>query len=199
MIVKAISNKKNRDITINKFYPVIIKKDDDIRIVDDFSGLSIYEIQDFQVYKSNISSYVKDINSLIYELVDYTTFLEDYYNDDKEARDGVASSQLNILEEELNTEELIKLITSEIYSCDEKIIFIKAIENKMTDKSAKLLADYFLTKYEADPELLLPICILLSKYQNQEVYDLFLKYISDETIDNEFVQNIIVDYFNNYD
>ncbi|QSD77844.1 hypothetical protein F1B90_000340, partial [Listeria monocytogenes] len=51
MIVKVITNKANRDITINKLYPVIIKKDDEIRIVDDFGGLSIYELKDFQVFK----------------------------------------------------------------------------------------------------------------------------------------------------
>ncbi|MBC1614553.1 hypothetical protein HB937_14640, partial [Listeria welshimeri] len=54
MIVKVISNKENMDITINKLYPVLIKKEDEIRIVDDFGGLSIYELKDFQIYKDNI-------------------------------------------------------------------------------------------------------------------------------------------------
>ncbi|EQC2255917.1 hypothetical protein ACY3DX_002860, partial [Listeria monocytogenes] len=62
MIVKVITNKANRDITINKLYPVIIKKDDEIRIVDDFGGLSIYELKDFQVFKENIGSYKKNNN-----------------------------------------------------------------------------------------------------------------------------------------
>ncbi|EIP8168711.1 hypothetical protein LT208_002654, partial [Enterococcus faecalis] len=51
MIVKVISNKENRDITLNKLYPVLIKKENEIRIVDDFGGLSIYGLTDFQVYK----------------------------------------------------------------------------------------------------------------------------------------------------
>ncbi|EJU1317550.1 hypothetical protein N4S32_000330, partial [Listeria monocytogenes] len=82
MIVKVITNKANRDITINKLYPVIIKKDDEIRIVDDFGGLSIYELKDFQVFKENISSYKKNNNCIVYKSVDYPNFLENYYNDD---------------------------------------------------------------------------------------------------------------------
>ncbi|EHE8517319.1 hypothetical protein JMM32_002637, partial [Enterococcus faecalis] len=138
MIVKVISNKENRDITLNKLYPVLIKKENEIRIVDDFGGLSIYELTDFQVYKENVGSYIKDMNLLVYELVDYPTFLENYYNDDKKARDNVNKSRLNIFEEDLNEDELVELITSEVYSSDEKIIFIEAMENKINDTSAKV-------------------------------------------------------------
>lgn len=198
MIVKVISNKENRDITLNKLYPVLIKKEDEIRIVDDFGGLSIYELTDFQVYKENISSYIKDMNSLVYELVDYPTFLENYYNDDKKARNDVDKSRLNIFEEDLNEDELIELITSEVYSSDEKIIFIEVMENKINNTSAKVLAKYFQNNHNIEPEMLLPICKLLSKYQNQEVYDLFLNFISDDTINNDSMQNIIIEYFNNY-
>ncbi|MGG5370198.1 hypothetical protein [Enterococcus sp. AZ196] len=198
MIVKVISNKENRDITLNKLYPVLIKKEDEIRIVDDFGGLSIYELADFQIYKENISSYIKDMNSLVYELVDYPTFLENYYNDDKKARNDVEKSRSNIFEEDLNEDELIELITSEVYSSDEKIIFIEVIENKINDKSVKVLAKYFQNNHNIEPEMLLPICKLLSKYQNQEVYDLFLSFISDDTINNDAMQNIIIEYFNNY-
>ncbi|ENL2789794.1 hypothetical protein AB4033_002521 [Listeria monocytogenes] len=198
MIVKVITNKANRDITINKLYPVIIKKDDEIRIVDDFGGLSIYELKDFQVFKENISSYKKNNNCIVYKLVDYPNFLENYYNDDKKALNEVTYSLLNIFEEDLNSEELVELITSEEYSNDEKMVFVETIENKITDSSVKILAKYFQNKQDIEPEFLLSICKLLSKYQIQEVYDLFLKYISDDTINNDAVQNIIVEYFNNY-
>ncbi|EAD1187726.1 hypothetical protein LNR71_002471 [Listeria monocytogenes] len=198
MIVKVITNKANRDITINKLYPVIIKKDDEIRIVDDFGGLSIYELKDFQVFKENISSYKKNNNCIVYKLVDYPNFLENYYNDDKKALNEVTYSLLNIFEEDLNSEELVELITSEEYSNDEKMVFVETIENKITDSSVKILAKYFQDKQDIEPEFLLSICKLLSKYQIQEVYDLFLKYISDDTINNDAVQNIIVEYFNNY-
>jgi len=198
MIVKVISNKANRDITVNKLYPVLIKKEDEIRIVDDFGGLSIYELKDFQVYKENISSYIKDMNSLVYELVDYPTFLENYYNDDKKARNDVYKSRLNIFKEDLNEDELIELITSEAYSSYEKNIFIEVAENKINDNSAKILAKYFQNNKNIEPEMLLPICKLLSKYQNQEVYDLFLNFISDDTINNDSMLNIIIEYFNNY-
>lgn len=198
MIVKVISNKANRDITVSKLYPVLIKKEDEIRIVDDFGGLSIYELKDFQIYKENISSYIKDMNSLVYELVDYPTFLENYYNDDKKARTDVDKSRLNIFKEDLNKDELIELITSEDYSSDGKIIFIEVIENKMNDNSAELLAKYFRNNHNIESEMLLPICKLLTKYQNQEVYDLFLNFISDDTINNDSMQNVIIEYFNNY-
>ncbi|EAC3173406.1 hypothetical protein [Listeria monocytogenes] len=198
MIVKVITNKANRDITINKLYPVIIKKDDEIRIVDDFGGLSIYELKDFQVFKENISSYKKNNNCIVYKSVDYPNFLENYYNDDKKALNEVTYSLLNIFEEDLNSEELVELITSEEYSNDEKMVFVETIENKITDSSVKILAKYFQNKQDIEPEFLLSICKLLSKYQIQEVYDLFLKYISDDTINNDAVQNIIVEYFNNY-
>ncbi|EAF0351398.1 hypothetical protein BW289_09280 [Listeria monocytogenes] len=198
MIVKVITNKANRDITINKLYPVIIKKNDEIRIVDDFGGLSIYELKDFQVFKENISSYKKNNNCIVYKSVDYPNFLENYYNDDKKALNEVTYSLLNIFEEDLNSEELVELITSEEYSNDEKMVFVETIENKITDSSVKILAKYFQNKQDIEPEFLLSICKLLSKYQIQEVYDLFLKYISDDTMNNDAVQNIIVEYFNNY-
>ncbi|EAC5221182.1 hypothetical protein CAX48_03570 [Listeria monocytogenes] len=198
MIVKVITNKTNRDITVNKLYPVIIKKDDEIRIVDDFGGLSIYELKDFQVFKENISSYKKNNNCIVYKSVDYPNFLENYYNDDKKALNEVTHSLLTIFEEDLNSEELVELITSEEYSNDEKMVFVETIENKITDSSVKILAKYFQNKQDIEPEFLLSICKLLSKYQIQEVYDLFLKYISDDTINNDAVQNIIVEYFNNY-
>ncbi|EAD8869920.1 hypothetical protein LRO45_001836 [Listeria monocytogenes] len=198
MIVKVITNKANRDITINKLYPVIIKKDDEIRIVDDFGGLSIYELKDFQVFKENISSYKKNNNCIVYKSVDYPNFLENYYNDDKKALNEVTYSLLNIFEEDLNSEELVELITSEEYSNDEKMVFVETIENKITDSSVKILAKYFQNKQDIEPEFLLSLCKLLSKYQIQEVYDLFLKYISDDTMNNDAVQNIIVEYFNNY-
>ncbi|EHM3062108.1 hypothetical protein KGA00_002819, partial [Enterococcus faecalis] len=126
------------------------------------------------------------------------TFLENYYNDDKKARDNVNKSRLNIFEEDLNEDELVELITSEAYSSDEKIIFIEAMENKINDTSAKVLAKYFQNNHNIEPEMLLPICKLLYKYQNQEVYDLFLNFISDDTINNDSMQNIIIEYFNNY-
>ncbi|MBC1416773.1 hypothetical protein HB822_11280 [Listeria innocua] len=198
MIVKVITNKANRDITVNKLYPVIIKKDDEIRIVDDLGGLSIYELKDFQVFKENISSYKNNNNRIVYKSVDYPTFLENYYNDDKKAVNEVTHSLLNIFEEDLNSEELVELITSEEYSNDEKMVFVETIENKITDSSVKILAKYFQNKQDIEPEFLLSICKLLSKYQIQEVYDLFLKYISDETINNDAAKNIIVEYFNNY-
>ncbi|WP_311194041.1 hypothetical protein [Listeria swaminathanii] len=161
MVIKVISNKANRDITINKLYPVIIKKDDEIRIVDDFGGLSIYELKDFQVYKENISSYSKINNNIVYKLVDYPTFLENYYNDDKKAMDEVRHSLINIFEEDLDSEELVELITSEDYSNDEKMVFVEAIENKITDRSVKILAKYFQNKQDIETEFLLSICKLL--------------------------------------
>ncbi|EAD5206401.1 hypothetical protein XA75_03785, partial [Listeria monocytogenes] len=167
MIVKVITNKANRDITINKLYPVIIKKDDEIRIVDDFGGLSIYELKDFQVFKENISSYKKNNNCIVYKSVDYPNFLENYYNDDKKALNEVTYSLLNIFEEDLNSEELVELITSEEYSNDEKMVFVETLENKITDSSVKILAKYFQNKQDIEPEFLLSICKLLSKYQIQ--------------------------------
>ncbi|MHC5249444.1 hypothetical protein [Enterococcus sp. LJL90] len=198
MIVKVISNKANRDITVNKLYPVLIKKEDEIRIVDDFGGLSIYELKDFQIYKENTSSYLREMNSLVYELVDYPTFLENYYNDDKKARNDVDKSRLSIFKEDLTGDELIKLIISEAYSSYEKNIFIEVAENKINNNSAKILAKYFQNNQNIESEMLLPICKLLYKYQNQEVYDLFSNFISDDTINNDSMQNLIIEYFNNY-
>ena len=198
MIVKVISNQKNRDVTINKLYPVPIKKETEIRIVDNFGGLSIYDLKDFQIYRENTRSYIKDMNSLVYELIDYPTFLENYYNDEKKARNDVDKSRLNIFKEDLNEDELIDLITSEDYSSDKKNIFIEVEENKINEKTAKTLAKYFQNSRNIEAEILLPICKLLSKYQNQEVYDLFLNFISNDTINNDSIQDIIVGYFNNY-
>lgn len=198
MIVKAISNKEDRDITISKLYPVLIKKENEIRIVDDFGGLSIYELKDFQIFTENVSSYIKDTDSLVYKLVDYSTFLEEYYNDEKKARENVVNSKKNIFDEDLTADELVELITSENYSNDEKISFIDVIGNEMSDKLARVLSKYFMNSCNRELELLLPTFKLLSKYHNQEVDDLFLKWISDDTIDNTSMQNIIIEYFNDF-
>lgn len=139
------------------------------------------------------------MGSIVYEIIDYPGFLENYYNDDKKARNDLDKSRLKIFEEDLNADKLTDLITSVDYSSDERIVLIRAIENKITDESAKILAGKFQKNHNVEPELLLSICELLSKYQNQEVYDLFLKYISDDAINDDSVQNIIIDYFNNYE
>jgi len=53
MIVKAVKNRKRRDIKIDKIYAVLSMEmqadsgEYQIRIVDDFGGLSVYDMQDF--------------------------------------------------------------------------------------------------------------------------------------------------------
>ncbi|HAK1573940.1 TPA: hypothetical protein H1082_002895, partial [Listeria monocytogenes] len=88
---------------------------------------------------------------IVYKSVDYPSFLENYYNDDKKALNSLTYSLVNIFEEDLNSEELVELITSEEYSNDEKMVFVETLENKITDSSVKILAKYFQNKQDIEP------------------------------------------------
>ena len=72
------------------------------------------------------------------------------------------------------------------------------MKNRIDDHLSKVLARYFQSKDNIEVDLLLSICILLSSHQNQEIYDLFLKYIIDDTCNNESVEKIVIEYFNTY-
>lgn len=200
MLVRAISNKRKRQIVEGKFYAVFIenRESNEIRIIDGAGGLSVYDLVDFEISVKNIDSYEEKNGSLVYKLIDYPTFLEDYYNDNRKSVNDLLQSQINIFKEDLTSEELVKLITSEIYSDDEKIVFIEAVKNRIDDHLSKVLARYFQSKDNIEVDLLLSICILLSSHQNQEIYDLFLKYIIDDTCNNESVEKIVIEYFNTY-
>ncbi|UAC47348.1 hypothetical protein K6959_11585 [Bacillus aquiflavi] len=81
MIVKTISNNFKRDITINKLYPVVFgdigknNKIEEIRIVDDFGGLSVYDSVDFEIYKDNLINYDREGNHYVYSLINTSSFL----------------------------------------------------------------------------------------------------------------------------
>ena len=115
MLVRAISNKRKRQIVEGKFYAVFIenRESNEIRIIDGAGGLSVYDLVDFEISVKNIDSYEEKNGSLVYKLIDYPTFLEDYYNDNRKSVNDLLQSQINIFKEDLTSEELVKLITSE--------------------------------------------------------------------------------------
>lgn len=201
MIVKAQRNKKHRDICIGKFYPVIFKSDsknNEIRIVDDFGSLSVYEIENFKLYKNKIENYITFDNELVYKTVAYDSFLEDYYEDKKEAVNRLKESVKEIYKNEFSEEELVKLILSDMYSSDEKSDFIYAVSSKLSIEYVGTLAQYFINNFDSAIDNSELICNLLSKFHNQEVYHLFLKYLNEGKTSQKSVENIIINYFDNY-
>ena len=201
MIVKAQRNKKHRDICIGKVYPVIFKNDsknNEIRIVDDFGSLSVYEIENFELYKNKIENYIAFDNELVYKTVAYDSFLEDYYEDKKEAVNRLKESVKEIYKNEFSEEELVKLILSDMYSSDEKSDFIYAVSSKLSIEYVGTLAQYFINNFDSAIDNSELICNLLSKFHNQEVYHLFLKYLNEGKTNQKSVENIIMNYFDNY-
>lgn len=201
MIVKAQRNKKHRDICIGKVYPVIFKSDsknNEIRIVDDFGSLSVYEIENFKLYKNKIENYITFDNELVYKTVAYDSFLEDYYEDKKEAVNRLKESVKEIYKNEFSEEELVKLILSDMYSSDEKADFIYAVSSKLSTEYVGTIAKYFINNFDSAIDNSVLICNLLSKFHNQEVYHLFLKYLNEGKTNQKSVENIIINYFDNY-
>ncbi|MBA4538453.1 hypothetical protein H1Z61_15260 [Bacillus aquiflavi] len=205
MIVKTISNNFKRDITINKLYPVVFgdigknNKIEEIRIVDDFGGLSVYDSVDFEIYKDNLINYDREGNHYVYSLINTSSFLEDYYNDDEETINMLKKSIVNIFQEELSEKELLTCITSEMYAEEEKLLLLDAISKKLTMTSIEILTQYFNKKIEsAGSEIIEFLLTILKTYKNQAVYDLFLSYITDSTIDSPSINKIITNYFDEY-
>lgn len=201
MIVKAQRNRKHRDICIGKVYPVIFKNDsknNEIRIVDDFGSLSVYEIENFELYKNKIENYIAFDNELVYKTVAYDSFLEDYYEDKKEAVNRLKESVKEIYKNEFSEKELVKLILSDMYSSDEKSDFIYAVSSKLSIEYVGTLAQYFINNFDSAIDNSELICNLLSKFHNQEVYHLFLKYLNEGKTNQKSVKNIIINYFDNY-
>lgn len=201
MIVKAQRNKKHRDICIGKVYPVIFKNDsknNEIRIVDDFGSLSVYEIENFELYKNKIENYIAFDNELVYKTVAYDSFLEDYYEDKKEAVNRLKESVKEIYKNEFSEKELVKLILSDMYSSDEKADFIYAISSKLSTEYVGTIAQYFINNFDNAIDNSVLICNLLSKFHNQEIYHLFLKYLNEGKINQKSVEKIIINYFDNY-
>lgn len=201
MIVKAQKNKWHRDITIGKIYPVIFKNNSEskeIRIVDDFGSLSVYEIQDFELYSIQTENYVIFDDELVYKSVAYTSFLEEYYEDKKEAIDNLKESVKEIYRNELSEEDLVGFITSDIYSSDEKNDFLYAIGSKLSNDYSEIIARYFINNFENATDSSVVICNLLAKFHNQDVYNLFLKYLSEGNTNEKSTEAIIINYFDNY-
>lgn len=201
MIVKAQRNRKHRDICIGKVYPVIFKNDsknNEIRIVDDFGSLSVYEIENFELYKNKIENYIAFDNELVYKTVAYDSFLEDYYEDKKEAVNRLKESVKEIYKNEFSEKELVKLILSDMYSSDEKTDFIYAISSKLSTEYVGTIAQYFINNFDNAIDNSVLICNLLSKFHNQEIYHLFLKYLNEGKTNQKSVENIIMNYFDNY-
>lgn len=201
MIVKAQKNKWHRDITIGKIYPVIFKNNSEskeIRIVDDFGSLSVYEIQDFELYSIQTENYFTFDDELVYKSVAYTAFLEEYYEDKKQAVDNLKESVKEIYKNELSAEDLVGFITSDIYSSDEKNDFMYAIDSKLSNDYSEIIARYFINNFENAIDSSVVICNLLAKFYNQDVYNLFLKYLSEGNKNEKSTEAIIINYFDNY-
>ncbi|WP_088816096.1 MULTISPECIES: hypothetical protein [Listeria] len=201
MIVKAISNKYHRDISVGKLYPIISKssdKEQNIRIIDDTGLLTIYKFIDFEIYKTNISSYSLMNDILIYQSVAYSSFLSDYYDDNHNAVEKLIDCQIEILGTELTAIELFDCITSEVYSEEEKNNLIMAITGKTTKDLAEKLAIHFADAVNIGSELKFSLCKCLEQYKSIPIYDLFVSYLAEFWIDTSPAKDIIIKYLDTY-
>lgn len=204
MIVKAVKNRKRRDIKIDKIYAVLsMEKQADsgeyqIRIVDDFGGLSVYDMQDFEIFKDSKKDYHVQEYTFVYQMIAYPDFLERYYADEKIERQTLEKSIQKIYESDLTEEELVKLILSNNDRFLETANFLLAVSKKLKDDSSKKIAKYYLSHFDESQLLMPAICEVLQRFFNREVYNLFLAFLSSSELKDDFTKEKIISYFNTY-
>lgn len=204
MIVKAVKNRKRRDIKIDKIYAVLsMEKQADsgeyqIRIVDDFGGLSVYDMQDFEIFKDSKKDYHVQEYIFVYQMIAYPDFLERYYADEKIERQTLEKSIQKIYESDLTEEELVKLILSNNDRFLETANFLLAVSKKLKDDSSKKIAKYYLSHFDESQLLMPAICEVLQRFFNREVYNLFLAFLSSSELKDDFTKEKFISYFNTY-
>lgn len=212
MIIKCINNSRNRDISIDKLYPVFSgeyivvnnnKNFKSFRIIDDFGGVSIYEESDFEITCSNLQNYncekVDSIVGFTHENIDYRSFLENYYNDDDIALKKLKEALVIIYSADCSNKELVSYIVSNPLPIDDQLIILQAISSKMNESTASELVNHYSPfLLEADNELVEMLFRLLSNCKSDEVYDLFLKYYSITVGNNQDIDDIVIRYMDAY-
>ncbi|MBC2003292.1 hypothetical protein HCA78_05880 [Listeria booriae] len=211
MIVKCVSNEKNRYITTGKRYSVISggyqfinseRSFDSYRIIDDMGTLSIYEATDFTIISDCLNDYEisqnDNIDDFVHKGVSYVTFYEDYYNDIIDAKVRLESVQIEIYRCECSKDELIIFLCSDIYS-NENYILLKALSKQLNEFDIEALVSYFNSEFlSQNIDFAEEFLYLLSKYKNENVYQYFLDYFSAHVGENQNIDQIISTYFDEY-
>ncbi|MBC2391238.1 hypothetical protein [Listeria booriae] len=211
MIVKCVSNEKNRYITTGKRYSVIsggyefINSErvfDSYRIMDDMGTLSIYKATNFTIISDCLNDYEisqnDNIDDFVHKGVSYVTFYEDYYNDIIDAKVRLESVQIEIYRCECSKDELIIFLCSDIYS-NENYILLKALSEQLNELDIEALISYFNSEFlSQNVDFAEEFLHLLSKYKNENVYQYFLDYFSAHVGENQNIDQIISTYFDEY-
>ncbi|MBC2169679.1 hypothetical protein [Listeria booriae] len=211
MIVKCVSNEKNRYITTGKRYSVIsggyefINSErvfDSYRIMDDMGTLSIYKATNFTIISDCLNDYEisqnDNIDDFVHKGVSYVTFYEDYYNDIIDAKVRLESVQIEIYRCECSKDELIIFLCSDIYS-NENYILLKALSEQLNEFDIGVLISYFSSEFlSQNIDFAEELLYLLSKYKNENVYQYFLDYFSAHVGENQNIDQIISTYFDEY-
>lgn len=177
------------------------------RILNDMNQVIPYPAKDFDVLSGRLSeSWVynaKSVNnySIVPNEIAYTSFWEDFYNDDKRALELFESSYLKIIMEDASADEIKKLLFS---SNEYKVsLIIKGIGNsgssgfineiiELVEKEFSLFTAFLRTK--ATP-VIIECFNYLSKVGGSIVDEFFLKYYENAEWQCEDLDMIVNNFY----
>ncbi|WP_143812882.1 hypothetical protein [Paenilisteria weihenstephanensis] len=169
--------------------------------MDDAGGLSVYETTDFKVINEDLTGYElqRGENEYVHNLIAYPSFYEDYYNDDKQARENLMRAMQGIYEKDCSEEDLVDCICCDDYSDDMKCIFLEILVLKTEEIDTTVLLGYFHLDYlRKDMTLTKSLFAVLAKSKNEDVYHFFLAYLYENAGLSEEIDEIVRVYFDDY-
>ncbi|WP_379143041.1 hypothetical protein [Paenibacillus sp. sgz500992] len=198
---------KKENLSMNKIYIVFsveTSKNGEkfFRVENDVNQVVPYSISLFEVVSDKVNSdwilWNKPNNSsaLLPKQFAYLIFWEDYYNDELEAL-----SIFNLVKEQLFQEELEEIEVREIFEIEneDEITFVlnvlfKTKDNRFINQAIQYVKTKVVKNYGIDNTTLLAFQYL-SLFNQSEVEDYFLYYLTNIELGNDRLTAVVKEYF----
>ncbi|MEK8212694.1 MULTISPECIES: hypothetical protein [unclassified Paenibacillus] len=198
---------KKENLSMNKNYIVFSVETSEngekfFRVENDVNQVVPYSISLFKVVSDKVNSdwilWNKPNNSsaLLPKQFAYLSFWEDYYNDELEAL-----SIFNLVKEQLFQEELEEIEVREIFEIEneDEITFVlnvlfKTKDNRFINQAIQYVKTKLEKNYGIDDTTLLAFQYL-SLFNQSEVKDYFLCYLTNIELGNDQLTAVVNDYF----
>ncbi|OMD48342.1 hypothetical protein BSK56_11200 [Paenibacillus borealis] len=198
---------KKENLSMNKkyiVYSVETSKNGEkfFRVENDVNQVVPYSISLFKIVSAKVNSdwilWNKPNNSsaLLPKQFAYLSFWEDYYNDELEAL-----SIFNLVKEQLFQEELEEIEVREIFEIEneDEITFVlnvlfKTKDNRFINQAIQYVKTKVVKNYGIDNTTLLAFQYL-SLFNQSEVEDYFLYYLTNIELGNDRLTAVVKEYF----
>ncbi|AIQ17237.1 hypothetical protein H70357_11660 [Paenibacillus sp. FSL H7-0357] len=198
---------KKENLSMNKIYIVFSVEtskngEEFFRVENDVNQIVPYSISLFKVVSAKVNSdwilWNKPNNSsaLLPKQFAYLRFWEDYYNDELEAL-----SIFNLVKEQLFQEELEEIEVREIFEIEneDEITFVlnvlfKTKDNRFINQAIQYVKTKVVKNYGIDNTTLLAFQYL-SLFNQSEVEDYFLYYLTNIELGNDRLTAVVKEYF----